>query len=584
MYGPDVVLHGDFVARGDLRLREHPVADQHLHVLRHQHHLHGVRRGAQIQQAPLLHRLPDPGLVIAVAVEEDPLVPDDGLLDQFVQPGVKITLSAFQPVGELAQALRHRGVEHDVGTRDGVIRPDHPELKLVPRKGKGRGPVAVGGIPVEARQHVRAQSQPPGMRALIGGVLLDSLQHGAELVSEEDRDDGRRRLVCAQPVVVAGRGDAQAQQPLIVVHGLDDGHQKQQELCVLIGGLARAQQVDPGVRGQGPVVVLPAPVDPGEGLFMQQAHQVVLPGDLLHDLHHQLVVVRGDVADREDRGKLVLARGDLVVLGLGVDAQLPQLLVQVLHVRLYPRLDGAEIVVVQLLPLRRLGPEQGPPGIDQVLPLQVHIPVDEEVFLFRADVGNHALHMAVPEQMQHPQRLPVQRLHASQQGRFFIQRLPSVRAERSGDAEGLFLDKGIGGRVPCGIPSGFKGGAQAARGEAGRVRFPGDQLFSREFHDHVAVRRRREKAVVLFRRDSRERLEPVGKVGRPVRHRPGAHGVRHRIGNREVQLLAPSDGVLQIPVHVRRQRCPHDLVVKYHASEQFRNRLHGNSPFGIKIV
>ena len=31
-------------------------------------------------------------------------------------------------------------------------------------------------------------------------------------------------------------------------------------------------------------------------------------------------------------------------------------------------------------------------------------------------------------------------------------------------------------------------------------------------------------------------LEPVREVGRAVLHRPGAHGVRHGVGHREVQL------------------------------------------------
>ena len=56
-------------------------------------------------------------------------------------------------------------------------------------------------------------------------------------------------------------------------------------------------------------------------------------GDLAHDLHGQLVVVDGDVGGVEDGRQLVLARCNLVVLGLGGHAQLPQLLVQLLHER-----------------------------------------------------------------------------------------------------------------------------------------------------------------------------------------------------------------------------------------------------------
>ena len=70
----------------------------------------------------------------------------------------------------------------------------------------------------------------------------------------------------AQPVVVAGIGHAAAQHLLILVHALDEGRQKQQELCVLTGGASGLEQVLTGIRGQRPVVVLTAAVDPGKGL------------------------------------------------------------------------------------------------------------------------------------------------------------------------------------------------------------------------------------------------------------------------------------------------------------------------------
>ena len=168
-------------------------------------------------------------------------------------------------------------------------------------------------------------------------------------------------------MVVARSGHAQAQQVLILIDGLDDRHQEQQELRVLIGRFTGGQQVDAGVGGHGPVVVLTAPVDAREGFFMEQADQAVLSGHLLHDLHGELVVVRGHVGGGVDGGQLMLGGGHLVVLGLGEDAQLPQLFVQVLHVCLDPGLDGAEIVVVQLLALGRLRAEQGAASVDQIL-------------------------------------------------------------------------------------------------------------------------------------------------------------------------------------------------------------------------
>ncbi len=65
-------------------------------------------------------------------------------------------------------------------------------------------------------------------------------------------------------------------------------------------------------------------VDSGVGLFVQQTNHVVAQGHLLHGLHHQLIVVGGDVGGSEDRSHLVLRGGHLIVFGFSGDAHLPQ--------------------------------------------------------------------------------------------------------------------------------------------------------------------------------------------------------------------------------------------------------------------
>ena len=57
-------------------------------------------------------------------------------------------------------------------------------------------------------------------------------------------------------VLVIGSGDVykRQEQILIVVNGFDDRAEEQQELCVLIGGLAGSEEVDSGIRSHGPVV------------------------------------------------------------------------------------------------------------------------------------------------------------------------------------------------------------------------------------------------------------------------------------------------------------------------------------------
>ena len=92
-------------------------------------------------------------------------------------------------------------------------------------------------------------------------------EDGRQFVAKEDGHNGGRRLVAAQPVVVAGIGHAAAQHLLILVHALDEGRQKQQELCVLTGGASGLEEVLTGIRGQRPVVVLAAAVDARQRAF-----------------------------------------------------------------------------------------------------------------------------------------------------------------------------------------------------------------------------------------------------------------------------------------------------------------------------
>ena len=50
----------------------------------------------------------------------------------------------------------------------------------------------------------------------------------------------------------------------------------------------------------------------------------MLFGDLLHDLHRQLIMICSDVCGGKDWRKLMLSRRDLIVLGLGQNAELPE--------------------------------------------------------------------------------------------------------------------------------------------------------------------------------------------------------------------------------------------------------------------
>ena len=270
----------------------------------------------------------------------------------------------------------------------------------------------------------------------------------------------------------------------------------------------------------------------------------------------------------------MLGRRHLVVLGLGQNAQLPQLLVQIGHVFRHTGLDGAEIVVVHLLTLGGLGAEQGAATEGQILPLVEHLPIHQEILLLRANGGSDTLHVLVAEQVQHPQGLLVQRLHGAQQRRLFIQRLAAVGAERRGDTQGLVLDKSVGRGIPRGITACLERGPQTAGGEAGSVRLALDQLLAGELHDDTAVGRRGDKAIVLFGGDTGQRLEPMGKVGSAVLYGPILHRVRHSVGHFIIQAAALIDGLLQRGIHLVGQPRFHHAVVKHQTAKIFRNCAH----------
>ena len=152
--------------------------------------------------------------------------------------------------------------------------------------------------------------------------------------------------------------------------------------------------------------MLAGTIDSGKGLFVEETDHVVPSGNLLHNLHSQLIVVAGGVRFAINGGLLMLGRGHLVVLGLGQNAQFPQFFVQFLHVGGDTGLDRTEIVVLQFLTLGRLSAKEGASRKDQVLTLVIHIFINQEVFLLGSHLADYLLHVRVAKETQHPDRLP----------------------------------------------------------------------------------------------------------------------------------------------------------------------------------
>ena len=319
--------------------------------------------------------------------------------------------------------------------------------------------------------------------------------------------------------------------------------------------------------------MLAGAVDTVERLLMQQANHAVLQGNLLCDVHQQLVVIGCNVGGGEDRCDLMLCRCNLVVLGLSQQAVLPQLNVEVSHECGDARLDGAEVMIFHLLTLRAHCAEQGAAGEDQVLALVVILLVNQEVFLLRTYGGGNALDI-LAEQLHHAACLLADRVHGAQQRGLLIQRFTGIRTECSRDVQGAVLDKGIGARIPCGIAACLEGCAQAAGRERGCIRLALNQFLAAERHDDLAARSRGDKGVMLLRGDTGHRLEPVGVMGGALLDRPILHCVRNDVCNAYVERLAEVDGLHQLLEDFLRQLVAHYVFIKYVLGEYLRNVNH----------
>ena len=130
--------------------------------------------------------------------------------------------------------------------------------------------------------------------------------------------------------------------------------------------------------------MLSASIYSGKWFFMKQAHKPMLCRNLLHDFHGQLVMVCRDVCCCIDRGKFMLCRGNLVMLCLRQNAQLPELLIQFFHIGRNTRLNCSEIMVVHLLSLWRLCAKKSTSRKSKVSPLFIHFFRNKEIFLFRS--------------------------------------------------------------------------------------------------------------------------------------------------------------------------------------------------------
>ncbi len=120
----------------------------------------GIHHAAHIGQSAAL-RLGKPLLGVAVSVENDAPVRGHFPPHKRLHGAVKI-LRLLKLVGKRAKRIGHNRVEHHVGIGDAAGGRNHPELKFIARKSKGRCAVPVGGIPADERQRGHAHPHDRG--------------------------------------------------------------------------------------------------------------------------------------------------------------------------------------------------------------------------------------------------------------------------------------------------------------------------------------------------------------------------------------------------------------------------------------
>lgn len=113
--------------------------------------------------------------------------------------------------------------------------------------------------------------------------------------------------------------------------------------CVFSAVFSPDQKVYTCVCAHGPALLcLPLRWFP-KWFLVKEADHVVLVGNLLHDLHGQLVVVNSNICGKYRASSC--CAGATVMFCFGWNAKLPKLFVKIMHVSSNARLQGSEVMI-----------------------------------------------------------------------------------------------------------------------------------------------------------------------------------------------------------------------------------------------
>ena len=508
------------------------------------------------------------------------------LVDRLLLLRARLDLGIHGPA-ELRQLVGHRRIEHDHRLGAVVRRTDGAELEPVAREGEGRRAVAVRIVQQQRRDMRNAAHaenalgvETDGVVVLRGGQLL---QHGRDLRAEEGRNDGRRRLVGPKTMGVRGAHDRRLQQTVVFIDGRHGVHQEGDELQILRGGLARAEEVHARIGPERPVVVLARTVDPLEGFLVQQHAELMAAGDLVHNGHQQLVVVVGQIGLLVHGSQFELIGRHLVMTRLHGNAQLQAFVLEVLHEGHHARRDRPEIVVLELLVLGRLVPHERTAREHQVGTHGPEALVHEEVLLLPAQIGEDLLHVPV-EIAAHLRGGLVHGRQRPQQGHLVVERLARIGDEDGRDAERRIDDEGGRRGVPGRIAAGLERIADAAVGKRRSVGLLLHEQLARKLFQHAAAAVRLGEGIVLLCRTARQGLEPVRVVVRAVLQRPLAHPGSDAVGDFARQRRAVLHRVEQRRIGFLVEVLAHGLASEDLLAEIIRRTPFGSLHFDGRVV
>jgi hypothetical protein len=190
-----------------------------------------------------------------------------------------------------------------------------------------------------------------------------------------------------------------------------------------------------------------------------------------------------------------------VVPGLHRHAQAIELPLGFGHEGEHPRRDGAEVVVLQLLPFGRLRAEERALAGQQVGPLIEELTVHQEVFLLRPHRGDDSGDSLVgAEHFENPKRLLGERLDERSSGILVSSASPVQRDEAVGMQRVTLLSPRMRKAGLVASQAVYPRASKVARSPpegSWRRRAPLHQLGAGEVEDHSAVPSGRQRVVLL---------------------------------------------------------------------------------------